>query len=62
MSIFYLGFCSKKHLKYLGIRPNIEKGIKVSQAIYENRKSILSLPFYGIEALMKNVDSSLSIS
>jgi hypothetical protein len=32
----------------------IEEGIKVSQAIYENKKTILSLPFYGIEALMKN--------
>jgi hypothetical protein len=31
-----------------------KEGIKVSQAIFEDKKTILSLPFYGIEALMKN--------
>ncbi|MBN1925534.1 MAG: hypothetical protein JW798_06850, partial [Prolixibacteraceae bacterium] len=34
----------------------VEGGLKISQAVFENKNPILSLPFYGIEAMMKNAE------
>jgi hypothetical protein len=32
----------------------VEEGIKISQTMFEHKKPIYSLPFYGIEAMMKS--------